>query len=144
MITGFGLLLAAHVFCTTLGYAGLACINIWLAGVSRTGDASAIAIAARSSLQVERIVGPILGAGIVLGFAVAAIAHIPLTMGWLIAAYVLIALGGATQALLAVPWHVQAANGSTTLDKRRPAIAAWAFAATMALLVLVMVTRPSF
>lgn len=141
MITGMGALLAAHVFCTTLGYSGLACVNIWLAQVARQGDSGLLALAAQSSLRVERIVGPVLGLGLLLGFAVAGVMRVPLSTGWLLLAYGLIVLGGATQALVAVPWHLKAANGAA-VDARRPAIAAWAFAINMALLVFVMATRP--
>jgi hypothetical protein len=141
MITGMGLLLSAHIFCTTLGYSGLAYVNIWLAQVARQGDAAAIVPAAQSSLRVERIAGPILGVGVLLGFGVAAAMHIPLLTGWLLIAYGLIILGGVTQALIAVPWHLQAASGVAS-DTRRPVIAAWAFVINLALLVLVMATRP--
>jgi uncharacterized membrane protein len=134
--------MAAHVFCTTLGLSGLACVNIWLAQVVRQGDAGTTALAARSSLRVERIVGPLLGIGILLGFWLAIAAHIPLLSGWLLTAYGLIVLGGVTQAALAVPWHVKAASGETALDPGRPALAAWAFTINMALLVFLMVLRP--
>lgn len=143
MITGIGLLLVLHVFCTTLGYAGLACINLWLAIVLRQGDAAAVTSAARASLQTERVVGPFLGIGIVLGFAMAYVARLPLATTWLLAAYALVAAGGAIQLLVAVPWHVQAARSiSGTLDMRRPALAAWAFGIDMLLLIGVMIAKP--
>lgn len=150
MITGTGFLTAAHVFCATFGYAGLIYVNLWLAQVAKGGDTQAIVAAAQSAMRVTRVAGPILGLGVLLGFVLAPAAGFPLSQPWLIATYVLMLIGIAIQALLAVPWLMQAirsqqlaASEAVQLDTRRPALIAWAFAIDFALIVLMMAAKPS-
>ena len=152
MVTGTGFLTAAHIFCATFGYAGLIYVNLWLAQVAKGGDTQAIVAAAQSAMRVTRLSGPILGLGILLGFALAPAAGFPLSQPWLIATYLLMLIGIAIQALVAVPWLIQtirfaqlaASEGAAQLDTRRPALIAWAFAIDFALIVLMMASKPLF
>jgi uncharacterized membrane protein (Fun14 family) len=147
MLTTVTLLKAAHVFCTTLGLSGLAVVNIWLAQMARGSDGASLTAAARTSFNVQRIVGPLLGIGILLGFWLAYSEGAGFLAPWLVIAYVLVLIGGAIQGTVAIPWVRQAMNASdpaaiAQLDNRRPAIAAWAFTINLALIVFLMVVKP--
>jgi hypothetical protein len=57
-----------------------------------------------------RIFGPLLGLGILFGFGVAAVAHVPLTSSWLLISYGLIIIALGFQAAIMIPWQLRAAK----------------------------------
>lgn len=110
------ILTIVHVLLTMGGYAGLIATNACLLLLCRTGDATLIAKGVRIWQSTGRIFGPLLGLGVLLGFATAGASGISLLSPWLVATYtlILIVIGG--QAALMVPFNVRArrlANGET-------------------------------
>lgn len=101
------LMLVAHVLCTTIGYAGLIAGNVYLLYLSRSGDAAAVASGLTAWRKTARTFGPLLLAGMLLGFALAAAFHVPLNEPWLLATYALIAAIVAIQASVMVPWQLR-------------------------------------
>jgi hypothetical protein len=149
MATATGALIAAHVICTTLGYAGLICANLWLVVMLRLREPALSGPAVRSSLQMNRIFGPLLGAGILLGIAVMIVMHVPASSLWLASSFAVIVLALALQAAVAIPWHIRSlraissgADPSTMLSERTPSLISAAFVVAFALIVLLMVMRP--
>ena len=149
MITGTALLAAAHIVFTTFGLAGLTTVNVWLALAAK--EPSTLSATARIALSVERIAGPILGLGIILGFALAPATGYPLSQPWLLTTYGLILAGIAIQIFVAVPWHLQAARAAQDaagpapqLNPRGPVLVAWAFAIELALIALLMAGKPNW
>lgn len=103
----YQILTIIHVLLTMAGYAGLITINVWLLLLCRTGEAALIAKGAQTWRTTTRIFGPMLGLGVLLGFATALLLGIPLLSPWLIATYALIVavLGG--QAAFMVPFNLR-------------------------------------
>ena len=145
MIAGTAALLAAHVVCVTLGYSGLIISNVLLAITARTRDTAAFGTTVRSSLMISRTFGPLLGVGVLMGFAVMGVMGIPASSAWLIATYVLIVLALALQGAVATPWHIRALRttpenvGTVALDARTPALVATGFVIAFVLIVTLMV-----
>ena len=110
------ILTIVHVLLTMGGYAGLIAINVWLLLLCRTGDATLIAKGVQIWQNTGRIFGPLLGLGVLVGFATAGSARISLLSPWLIATYALIVIVVGGQAALMVPFNLRArrlANGET-------------------------------
>lgn len=58
-------------------------------------------------LATARVFGPVLGAGVLAGFALALLTGMPLNALWLVATYALIVLALAVQAAIMVPWQLR-------------------------------------
>jgi hypothetical protein len=149
MTTPSALLVSAHVICTTLGYGGLIVGNVALAVVARRGETQSTAIAFQVVLAIERLFGPLLGIGVLLGIATLAALHLPGSAPWLILSYVLILIGLALQGAVAVPFHLRhvraSESGAALAGENAARTATWiaiAFAAMFVLLVTLMVARP--
>ncbi len=149
MTTPSSLLIAAHVICTTLGYSGLIVANFALAVVARRQEAQSTAAAFGAVVTIERLFGPLLGVGVLLGIATLVALHLPGSAPWLIVTYVVIVVGLALQGAVAVPFHLRhlraAETGATFAGEDAARTATWiaiAFAAMFVLLVTLMVARP--
>ena len=143
------LLIAAHVICTTLGYGGLIVGNVALAFVARRGETQSTAAAFGAVVGIERLFGPLLAVGVLLGLATLAALHMPGSAPWLIATYVVIVAGIVLQGAVAVPFHLRylraAQSGAVLAGERAARTATWiavAFAAMFVLLVTLMIARP--
>ncbi|HZZ01158.1 MAG TPA: hypothetical protein VFE36_16470 [Candidatus Baltobacteraceae bacterium] len=99
-------LLVAHVLCTTIGYAGLIAGNVYLLFLTGSADAGAIASGLSAWRKTARTFGPLLLAGMLLGFALAGAVRVPLGAPWLLATYALIVAVIAVQATVMVPWQL--------------------------------------
>jgi Predicted integral membrane protein (DUF2269) len=148
-MTTAALLIAAHIICTTLGYGGLIAANVALAFVARRGEPHSTAAAVGAVLGIERLFGPLLGVGVLLGMAILAALHLPGSAPWLIVTYVVIVAGIVLQGAVAVPFHLRylraAESGAVLAGENAARTAAWiavAFAAMFVLLVTLMVARP--
>jgi hypothetical protein len=64
--------------------------GILLQQIASTGDVAAIRTAFRVGMYHGRVGGMLVGIGVLLGFGLAAAAHISLLSGWLIAVYVVV------------------------------------------------------
>lgn len=142
---GFQLLIIAHILLTTTGYVGLIAIDaaVLLLGTNAGADTLRATLAAWHN--GSRIFGPFLGLGVLLGFALAATMHVPLSSPWLIATYALIALALAAQTGIVIPWERRAKRtlddgGTPTLVPIR-FVLVW-LAATYTAIVALMVARP--
>lgn len=96
-----------HVLLTMAGYAGLITINVWLLLLCRMGEAALIAKGAQTWRTTTRIFGPMLGLGVLLGFANAGVMGIPLLSPWLLSTYALIVVVLGGQAALMVPFNIR-------------------------------------
>jgi hypothetical protein len=144
------MLIAAHVICTTLGHAGLVCCNVWIAVLARPQAAGISGETVRTSLLMNRVFGPLLGAGIVFGFVVAAASRISPFAPWLVLTYAAIALALALQAAIGIPWHLRTLRAiseanvpAVAVDTRAPVLVAGGFVAAYVTIVLLMVVRPN-
>jgi hypothetical protein len=149
MTTPSALLIAAHVICTTLGYSGLIVGNVALAVVARRGETQSTAVAFQAVVAIERLFGPLLGIGVLLGMGTVAALHLPGSAPWLIVSYVLIVIGLALQGAVAIPFHLRylraSESGAVLAHDNAARTATWiasAFAAMFVLLVTLMVARP--
>jgi hypothetical protein len=149
MTTPAALLIAAHVICTTLGYGGLIVGNVALAFVARRGETQATAAAFGAVVGIERLFGPLLGVGVLLGIGTLAALHLPGSAPWLIVTYLVIVVGLVLQGAVAVPFHLRylraSENGAVLPDEHAARTATWiaaAFAAMFVVLVTLMVARP--
>ena len=147
MITPISGLVAAHILCTTLGLGGLVATNVWLAQMVRSTEVSVVGAALRASLTMNRIFGPLVGMGILLGGGLIAVTHVAALSSWLLVAYILIVIGFGLQGVYAIPWQIRGSRlveegAIATLDRRTPAIVAIAFAVNLALLIVLMVAQP--
>ena len=100
-------LLVAHVLCTTIGYGGLIAGNVYLLYLTGSGDAGAVASGLTAWRKTARTFGPLLLAGMLLGFGLAASFRISLSAPWLIATYALIVAVVAIQTGVMVPWQLR-------------------------------------
>jgi hypothetical protein len=141
----FPALIATHVILATSGYAGLIVTNAWLLMLCRNADGSVIVAAVNGWRRMVRIFGPLLGVGMLAGFALALLMGMPLSAAWLIATYVLVLIALGAQAALMVPWQRRA----QALIVRGAALSTRPIAATLALfcvayagILSLMVLRP--
>ena len=142
---GLGILLAAHICCTTLGLGGLVSANGTLAAVAANAHGDAFRRGVGYSLALNRVFGPLLGIGILIGFALMAAAGIAASSRWLLIAYALVVAGIAFQASVAVPWQRRALAADpddAAIDRRTPLLAAGIFALDFVAIVFVMVLKP--
>lgn len=101
-------LVVIHAIFTTLGYVGLIATNACLLLFIRDGEAPALRTAIGTWRRAVRIFGPVLGLGILAGFALAVTMGFSLVAGWLVATYVIVAIVMAAQAAVMVPWQFRA------------------------------------
>lgn len=125
----FPALIATHAVLTTAGYAGLIVTNAWLLMLCRDADGSVIVAAVNTWRRMVRIFGPLLGVGMLAGFALALLMGMPLSAAWLIATYVLVLVAFGAQGALMVPWQLRA----QALIARGATLSARPIAATLAL-----------
>jgi hypothetical protein len=104
----FSTLIVVHVLLVMAGYVGLIATNAWLLALCRTGDAGTIAAAVRAWRTLARVFGPLLGLGVLAGFALAGVMRMPLTALWLVVTYALIIVALGAQASIMVPWQLRA------------------------------------
>jgi hypothetical protein len=118
-------LVATHAILTTSGYVGLIAINAWLATLCRNADAAVVLAGVNAWRRLVRVFGPLLGLGVLAGFAIAIMMGMPLTAAWLVATYVLIVVALGAQAALMVPWQArtQATVASGARLSTRPIVA---------------------
>ena len=113
-MTAFSALILTHVILATSGLAGLIATNAWLLALCRSSDATTVAAGVHTWRRLMRVFGPLLGAGILAGFALAFAMSQSLAAAWLIATYALILLMLGVQAAVMVPWQI---NASATLAR---------------------------
>ena len=101
-------LLVLHVVLVMGGYVGLIASNAWLLMLCRSASAENIVRAVSAWRNLARTFGPILGVGVLAGFALAAVMGMPLTALWLLITYALIVLALGAQAVIMVPWQLRA------------------------------------
>lgn len=110
-------LLIAHIVLVMTGYAGLIASNAWLLMLCRNANAQDVVRAIRAWRNLARTFGPVLGIGVLAGFALAVRVGMPLTALWLIITYALVVLALGAQAAIMVPWQLRvesiAAGGGT-------------------------------
>lgn len=141
----FSALTAAHVVLTTSGYAGLIATNAWLLTLCRGRDAAILLAGVTAWRQLTRWFGPLLGIGILAGFALAMLMGMSLLATWLVATYVLVIVTMVTQATITVPWQRRAeaaiARGEP-LSTRPLAIALVTFCLVYIAILSLMLIRP--
>ncbi|HVR47301.1 MAG TPA: hypothetical protein VMT95_11800 [Candidatus Binatia bacterium] len=138
-------MVAAHVILTTLGYAGLIVGNAWLAALCRNADGATVLAGVKVWRRLVRVFGPLLGLGVLVGFALALKMGTPLIAGWLVITYALIVVALGAQAALMVPWQVRAeatiASGAPL--STRPIVATvWIFSIAYVGILTLMLWRP--
>ena len=101
-------LIVIHVILVMTGYAGLIASNVWLFILCRNAAAQEVLRAVVAWRTLARTFGPILGAGVLAGFALATLMGMPLTALWLLITYGLIVLSLGVQAAIMVPWQLRA------------------------------------
>lgn len=101
-------LLLAHILFATAGYVGLIAASVYLLFVTSGHDANSIAVALIAWRRSAQIFGPLLGLGVLLGFALAAMLHYSLGTTWLVITYVLIVVALGVQSGIMVPWQIRA------------------------------------
>jgi hypothetical protein len=144
-MTAFAALTVTHVILATAGFAGLIATNVWLLALCRTGEAAMVTAALRTWRGLMRLFGPLLGAGVLAGFALALAIGQSLAAAWLIATYGLILVMMAVQAAVMVPWQL---NASATLARggavstRSVAIVLSTSCVAYAAIVTLMLLRP--
>lgn len=106
-------LTVAHVLLAMGGYAGLIATNIWLLMLTGAGDAAVFLRGVQTWQRTARIFGPLLGLGVLIGFATAVTAGFSLLSPWLIATYALILIVLIGQASLTVPFNLHAERMAT-------------------------------
>ena len=104
----FPVLTVTHIVLVTAGYIGFIALNAWVLVLARDKNPSIVLAGLRAWRRLVRIFGPVLGLGVLAGFADAVYAGFSLTSLWLVGAYVLIVLSACTQAALMVPWQLRA------------------------------------
>jgi hypothetical protein len=99
---------------------------------------------------LNRVFGPLLGVGVVLGFVVAAASGISPLAPWLVLTYAAIAFALALQAAVGVPWHLRTLRAvrqvnvpAAVVDTRAPVLVPGGFVAAFVTIVLLMVVRPN-
>ena len=107
-MTSFSALIATHAILTTIGYAGLIATNLWLLLLCRVAEPAIVAQAVSTWRALARVFGPMLGAGVLLGFGLAAVAHVSLSSLWLVITYGLVFVAIGVQASVMVPWQLRA------------------------------------
>ena len=78
----FGILLVLHVLLTTAGYVGLIATNAHLLAISSAQSPDDVLKGLRLWRRFARVFGPLLGVGVLLGFGLVGIAHVPLGARW--------------------------------------------------------------
>ncbi len=104
----YSALIVIHVVLVMAGYVGLIATNAWLLALCRSADARIISSGIRTWRALARAFGPILGLGVLAGFALAGVMHMPMTALWLVVTYALIVLALGAQAAIMIPWQLRA------------------------------------
>lgn len=118
-------LIVIHVVLTTAGYVGLIAANAWLLLLCASREPGTITAGVRVWRRLARVFGPVLGAGMLAGFALAIVMSMPLNALWLVATYALIVLAMAVQGAIMVPWQLrfERTGGSGAPAPTRPIVA---------------------
>lgn len=141
----YSTLLVAHVVLTTAGYAGLIATHASMLYLSTSRNVESIRSGLTAWRRSSQTFGPILGAGVLLGFALAGVMHVPFGSRWLIITYGLIVLALGVQAAVSIPWMRRSERiaASGTLPSMAPIrfiIVLMSFVYTA--LLIVMIARP--
>jgi hypothetical protein len=142
VVSGPGVLVAAHIICTTLGYGALIISNVGLAVAARSRDPVALRTGLQTALAIERIFGPVLGVGVLLGIATLFVMRVPAFSPWLIASYALMVLALVLQGI-AIPSHIRGLRDPLSVTSLTSTLVAAGFASSFILIVALMVTRPT-
>jgi hypothetical protein len=86
--------LVAHVFFTTLAFGFAIAIDFVLAAVAASRNPGTIRVVYEAVARYSRLIGPLFGVGILLGFGLAHERHDSATQPWLLATYALVLLTG--------------------------------------------------
>lgn len=144
-MTYFSALIATHAVLTTIGYAGLIATNLWLLALCRVADPVIVAQAISAWRALVRIFGPTLGVGVLLGFGLAAVAHVSFGSLWLVITYALVLVAIGVQASIMVPWQLRAnaiLAGGGAISTRPVAIVVTVFCIAYAGTLSLMLLRP--
>jgi hypothetical protein len=110
----FYALLVAHVLLTTAGYMGLIAANAYLLFSGGIRDAQDMREALAIWRRSVRAFGPLLGVGVLVGFGLAVMLHVPLGSTWLVVTYVFIVVAMGIQGGVMVPWQIRAGRNLAT------------------------------
>jgi hypothetical protein len=144
-MTGTLALLVAHVVFTTAGYVGLIATNLIVLALCAQQDAALVVEAISAWRKSERIFGPILGAGVLLGLWLAGVTHAGFAALWLLGTYGLIVVALGTQAAIMIPWQLRAQRASAdgASVSRRPIILVLSiFSVAYVSIVSLMILKP--
>lgn len=108
------ILTVAHVILVTAGYVGLIATNAWLLVLSAAAEPATVRSAVQTWRGMARIFGPLVGSGILAGFALALRLGFPLTGLWLLVTYALVVAALGVQAAVMVPWQLRAESALAT------------------------------
>jgi len=103
----FYAVLVGHVLLTTAGYGGLIATTAYMLFVAGVHEPQTVRAALAGWQRSARIFGPLLGLGLLLGFSLAGMLHVPLGSAWLLVTYVLVAVAMGVQAGVMVPWQIR-------------------------------------
>jgi hypothetical protein len=144
-MTTFQALTVAHMLLTMGGYAGLIATNAWLLLLFRSGETAVVVSAMRTWQRAARIFGPLLGLGVLIGFATALVSGISLVAPWLIVTYALLMLVLVGHAALMVPLNlrVNAIASGNSVSTRPIALAISLLLVGYVCIPALMFVRPS-
>ncbi len=103
-------LLYVHVLLTTAGYVGLIATNVYALYLSQSREPLIVRTGLTAWRKSTRTFGPLLALGVLIGFFLAVNSRVPLSSGWLIATYVLVAIAIGIQAVVMIPWQLRSSR----------------------------------
>ncbi len=145
--------LVAHVFLTTLAFGFSIALDFVLAAVAASRNPNAIRVVYEAVARYSRLIGPLFGVGILLGFGLAHERHDSATQPWLLVTYALVLLtaffgmGVGRRRYGRVLAAARAAENTLTPELEgaiagATPLVAWVMLALMAALVAVMFLKP--
>jgi len=145
--------LVAHVFLSTLAFGFAIAIDFVLAAVAASRNPNTIRVVYAAVARYQRWIGPLFGAGILLGFGLAHERHDGAAQPWLLATYALVLLtaflgmGVGRRRYGRVLAAARVAENTLTPDLERAIAGAtplvgWVMLALMAALIAVMFLKP--
>lgn len=144
-MTGYFLLLVAHVVLTTAGYAGLIATNVVVLIFCLRAQPALIPEAVSVWLGSHRVFGPMLGVGILLGLWLTGVMHLSYASRWLLVTYGLIVVAMVVQGAILIPWQRRAAAAGAqgiVVSPRPLACILAVFAIIYIWIVSLMLVRP--
>jgi Predicted integral membrane protein (DUF2269) len=145
--------LVAHVFLTTLGFGFAIALDFVMAAVAASRNPNTIRFVYEAVARYSRLIGPLFGVGILLGFGLAHERHDNLVQPWLLVTYVLVlfvaffGMGVGRRRYGRVLAAARAAENTITPELERAIsgatpLVAFVMLALMAALVAVMFLKP--